>query len=139
VLIKWLYEMHGATIKILLPCLQQLLAGSSSKLNESRLQSLTSPIQDPLQFSLPIDTRVSHVTSFLQVFKSNFHINFSFLSLRGACHSDLIFIRSNLYCHFWKELWSYESACYAISIGSTSQHSLNHLVFTPCRLSENSP
>jgi hypothetical protein len=63
------------------------------------------------------------VTSFLQVFKSNFHISFS-LSLRGACHSNLTFLWSNL-CYIWKESWSYESASYEISLDPSPNISLN--------------
>ena len=87
--------------QILLPCLQQRLAGSSSKPNGSLPQSLTSLIQDTLQFFFPIDTRIFHVTSFLQVSKSNFHTIF-FLSFHGACHSNIIFLWSYLCYHVWK-------------------------------------
>ena len=88
-------------------------------------QSLTSLIQDPLKFFPPIDTRIFHVTSFLQVFKSIFYINFSFLSLRGACHSNLTFFLSNLCYHIWREIWSYGSACYEISLDPSPNIPLN--------------
>jgi hypothetical protein len=65
------------------------------------------------------------VTSFLQVFKSNFHINFFFLSLRGGCNSNLFVLWSNLLYHIWKELWSYESACYEISLDPSPNIPLN--------------
>ena len=84
-------------------------------------QSLTSRIQ----FFPPIDTRIFMWPLSFRSSNRFFNTNFSFLSLRGAYHSNHTFLWCNLCYHIWRELWSYGSACYDISLDHSPNIPLN--------------